>query len=85
MKRKVSNVKLPRGIFHSIHNETDYVKVAVMVIDVGQVGLFKVRVAITIRAEVHWIWIPYPSCTEQSLNLQGMANPLSCTSLSRWC
>ncbi|XP_067406133.1 adhesion G protein-coupled receptor G3 [Emydura macquarii macquarii] len=41
MKRKVSNVKLPRGIFHSIHNETDYVKVAVMVIDIGQVGLFK--------------------------------------------
>ncbi|XP_043382245.1 adhesion G protein-coupled receptor G3 isoform X3 [Chelonia mydas] len=41
VKRNVSNVKLPRGLFQSIHNETDYVKVAVLVLDVGQVGLFK--------------------------------------------
>ncbi|CAM5150295.1 unnamed protein product [Eretmochelys imbricata] len=40
-KRNGSNVKLPRGLFQSIHNETDYVKVAVLVLDVGQVGLFK--------------------------------------------
>ncbi|EMP32533.1 Putative G-protein coupled receptor 97 [Chelonia mydas] len=41
VKRNVSNIKLPRGLFQSIHNETDYVKVAVLVLDVGQVGLFK--------------------------------------------
>ncbi|XP_073163510.1 adhesion G protein-coupled receptor G3 isoform X3 [Lepidochelys kempii] len=40
-KRNGSNVKLPRGLFQSIRSETDYVKVAVLVLDVGQVGLFK--------------------------------------------
>ncbi|XP_030437902.1 adhesion G protein-coupled receptor G3 isoform X1 [Gopherus evgoodei] len=41
VKGNVSNIKLPRGLFQSIHNETDYVKVAVLVLDVGKVGLFK--------------------------------------------
>ncbi|KAG6927042.1 adhesion G protein-coupled receptor G3, partial [Chelydra serpentina] len=41
VKGNVSNIKLPRGLFQSIHNETAYVKVAVLVLDVGQVGLFK--------------------------------------------
>nr|XP_025037495.1 adhesion G protein-coupled receptor G3-like [Pelodiscus sinensis] len=38
----VSSVKLPQGIFQSLHNKTDHVKVAIMVLNVEQWGLFKV-------------------------------------------
>ncbi|XP_075796555.1 adhesion G protein-coupled receptor G3 isoform X2 [Pelodiscus sinensis] len=37
----VSSVKLPQGIFQSLHNKTDHVKVAIMVLNVEQWGLFK--------------------------------------------
>ncbi|XP_034644560.1 adhesion G protein-coupled receptor G3 [Trachemys scripta elegans] len=41
VKGKVSNIRLPRGLFQSFHNKTDYVKVAVLVLDVGEVSMFK--------------------------------------------
>ncbi|XP_074865225.1 adhesion G protein-coupled receptor G3 [Carettochelys insculpta] len=41
VKGTMSHVRLPRGLFRSIPNRTNYVKVAVMVLNVGQMGLFK--------------------------------------------